>query len=58
MNRLSLQFLIAYADFYKLQDKPVTEVIELTANYLNSDRMMRSFLKIYRMLYLPNYGMK
>ena len=58
MNRLSLQFLIAYADFYKLQDKPVTEVIELTVNYLNSDRKMSSFLKIYHMLYLPNYGMK
>ena len=47
MNKLTLNFLIAYADVHNLQDKPVADVIEETLDFLNSDEFMKDFLEHY-----------
>lgn len=49
MNKLTLNFLVAYADIYNLQDQPVADVIERTLDFLNSDEFMEDFLKHYRL---------
>ena len=40
MNKLTLNFLVAYADVHNLQDQPVADVIEETLDFLNSDEFM------------------
>ena len=50
MNRTDLEFLLAFADIEGLMDKPVTEVIELAIDFLNSDEYMREYLKHYKLM--------
>lgn len=50
MNKLTLNFLIAYADVHNLQDKPVADVIEETLDFLNSDEFMEDFLEHYYLM--------
>ena len=50
MNKLTLNFPIAYADIYRLQDKPVTDVIARTLDSLNSDEFMEDFLEHYSLM--------
>lgn len=50
MNKLTLNFLIAYADVHNLQDKPVADVIEETLDFLNSDEFMKDFLEHYSLM--------
>ena len=60
MNKLTLNFLVAYSDVYNLQDWPVTSVIEATLDFLNSDEFMKDFLKHYRLMkhYRLDYEVK
>ena len=50
MNKTDLQFLLAFADIEGLMNKPVTEVIELAIDYLNSDEFMSDYLYHYRLM--------
>ena len=50
MNKLTLNFLVAYADIYNLQDQPVADVIEKTLDFLNSDEFMEDFLEHYYLM--------
>lgn len=50
MNRTDLEFLLAFADIEGLMDRPVTEVIELAVDYLNSDKFMSDYLYHYRLM--------
>mgnify|MGYP000028896700 FL=1 len=50
MNRTDLEFLLAFADIEGLMDRPVTEVIELAVDYLNSDELMSDYLYHYRLM--------
>ena len=50
MNRTGLEFLLAFADIEGLMNKPVTEVIELAVDYLNSDELMSDYLYHYRLM--------
>ena len=50
MNRTDVEFLLAFADIEGLMDRPVTEVIELAIDFLNSDEYMREYLKHYKLM--------
>ena len=50
MNKLTLNFLVAYADVHNLQDQPVADVIEETLDFLNSDEFMEDFLEHYYLM--------
>ena len=50
MNRTDLEFLLAFADIEGLMNRPVTEVIELAIDFLNSDEYMREYLKHYKLM--------
>ena len=50
MNITGLEFLLAFADIEGLMDRPVTEVIELAVDYLNSDELMSDYLYHYRLM--------
>lgn len=50
MKTRDLQFLLIYAEVYELKNQPVTEVIELAIDYLNSDEMMYSFIESYHLM--------
>lgn len=50
MNRTDLEFLLAFADIEGLMDRPVTEVIELAIDFLNSDEYMCEYLKHYKLM--------
>ena len=50
MNITGLEFLLAFADIEGLMDRPVTEVIELAVDYLNSDELMSDYLHHYRLM--------
>lgn len=50
MKTRDLQFLLIYAEVYGLKNQPVTEVIELAIDYLNSDEMMYSFIESYHLM--------
>ena len=50
MNKLTLNFLVAYADIYNLQDQPVADVIEKTLDFLNSDDFMEGFMLQYEVV--------
>ena len=50
MNKLTLNFLVAYADVYNLQDQPAADVIEKTLDFLNSDEFMEDFLEHYYLM--------
>ena len=50
MKKRDLQFLLIYAEVYELKNQPVTEVIELAIDYLNSDEMMNSYLESYHLM--------
>lgn len=60
MNKLALNFLVAYSDVYNLQDWPVANVIEATLNFLNSDEFMKDFLEHYCLMkyYQLDYEVK
>lgn len=50
MNKRDLQFLLIYAEVYELKNQPVTKVIELAIDYLNSNEMMYSFIESYHLM--------
>lgn len=50
MLKRDLEFLLAFADIEGLNDKPVTEVIELALDYLNSDGYMDDYLAKYKLM--------
>ena len=50
MKTRDLQFLLIYAEVYGLMNQPVTEVIKLAIDYLNSDEMMDSFIESYHLM--------
>ena len=60
MNKLTLNFLVAYADVHNLQDQPVADVIEETLDFLNSDEFMEDFLEHYHLMkyYHSDYEVK
>lgn len=50
MLKRDLEFLLAFADIEGLNDKPVTEVIELALDYLNSDGYMDDYIAKYKLM--------
>ena len=50
MNITGLEFLLAFADIEGLMDRPVTEVIELSIDFLNNDECMREYLNHYKLM--------
>lgn len=50
MLKRDLDFLLAFADIEGLLDKPMTEVIELALDYLNSDSYMADYLEAYNLM--------
>ena len=50
MLKKDLEFLLAFADIEGLNDKPVTEVIELAVDFLNSDGFMDDYLAKYKLM--------
>ena len=50
MNITGLEFLLAFADIEGLMDRPVTEVIELAIDFLNSDDYIEYYLYHYRLM--------
>lgn len=50
MNKTGLEFLLAFADIEGLMDRPVTEVIELAIDFLNSDDYIKCYLYHYRLM--------
>ena len=50
MNRTDLEFLLAFADIEGLMDRPVTEVIELAIDFLNSDDYIECYLYHYGLM--------
>lgn len=43
MNKTDLQFLLAFADIEGLMNKPVTEVINLAMEYIDSNTQAEDF---------------
>lgn len=50
MNKLALEFLLAFSDIERMSSKPLLEVIEYAIDYLNSDKYMSEYLRCYYLM--------